>query len=108
MKGPEIKEVLKYGRAMSLPELRIKALKTGRDEYLFAVIVGKAVSGSSVERNRVKRIYREALRKTRPLTGLRLAVMPGRRSMKMKSTECEKLIERLFSMNRIGFEKISN
>ncbi len=60
----DIARVLKSGKSTSGVFLRLKYIKNKLDHPRFAVVVGKKVHKSAVERNKKKRQIREIIRKS--------------------------------------------
>ena len=62
LKSKRIKEVLKKGEFFKFKNFIVLYLPSDKDILRVAFIVSKKISKKSVERNRVKRILREAFR----------------------------------------------
>ncbi len=62
LKSKRIKEVLKKGKVLKSKNFILLYLPSKEKNLRFAFIVSKKISKKAVERNRVKRILKEALR----------------------------------------------
>lgn len=72
----EVQRVFSKGRKFVSPSFVIFSLEDSFPDLLYAIHVRKKL-GSAVERNRIKRIYREALRRQKvSLRGHNLIVIP--------------------------------
>lgn len=61
-KDADIKRVVKSGRGVFDPYCGLKYLQNGLDESRFTVVVGLKVNKKAVDRNRIRRQYREIIR----------------------------------------------
>ena len=77
----EFQAVLRGGRAFRDPLLRIHLLENGRELTRLGLVVSRKM-GCSVERSRLKRIFREIFRemKWRLPAGLDVVIVPSHRS----------------------------
>lgn len=72
----EVQRVFAEGRKFISPSFVIFSLEDPFPDLLYAIHVRKKL-GSAVERNRIKRVYREALRRQKvSLRGHKLVVIP--------------------------------
>lgn len=72
----EVQRVFSEGRKLISPSFVIFSLEDPFPDLLYAIHVRKKL-GSAVERNRIKRVYREALRRQKVLLrGHKLVVIP--------------------------------
>lgn len=72
----EVQRVFSEGRKLISPSFVIFSLADEDPSLLYAIHIRKKL-GSAVERNRIKRIYREALRRQKALLGgHKLVVIP--------------------------------
>ncbi len=63
-RGSEFQQAWESGRAWSHPLLILRASNNGTEKNRFGFVVGKKV-GKAAQRNRVKRLMREAVRRRR-------------------------------------------
>lgn len=78
-KRKDIQLVLSKGRHFPFRAFRVKFLRRPQSELRIAIIVSKKVSKKAVERNRIRRRFREALRVHRSRFGVSgdLAAFPS-------------------------------
>lgn len=76
-KNADVERAVRRGYSFSTPLFALKAVRTALPRARFTVVAGLAVSKSAVQRNRVKRQVREAIRALLPHTqrGVDIAVL---------------------------------
>jgi ribonuclease P protein component len=74
-RGAEIRELLKTGRRLSAPPLRVVYRPTDRGHARLAVQVSRRTARTAVRRNRIRRRTREAFRRLLSDSGMGVDVM---------------------------------
>jgi len=74
-RGAEIRELLKTGRRLSAPPLRVVYRPTDRGHARLAVQVSRRTARTAVRRNRIRRRTREAFRRLLSDSGMAVDVM---------------------------------
>lgn len=100
MSGPFIKEprdfnrIIKAGQQINTPIGRIKFLKNGIKTPKLGIILGKTQGLTSVKRNRIRRIIKEAWRKvsTKISMPVEMVIFPKNSIFGLKSTEIEQVV----------------
>ncbi|NKE69518.1 ribonuclease P protein component [Candidatus Manganitrophus noduliformans] len=92
----EVQRVFSEGRKFVSPSFVIFSLKYPFPDLLYAIHIRKKL-GSAVERNRIKRVYREALRRQQiSLRGHKLVVIPRVGSKLLTLNQVSDQIKALF------------
>jgi ribonuclease P protein component len=92
----EVQKVFSEGRKFISPSFVIFSLETELPDLLYAIHIRKKL-GSAVERNRIKRVYREVLRRQKvSLRGRKLVVIPRIGSKSLTLNQLADQIKALF------------
>lgn len=89
--------VFKRGKVFHSPFLSIRILKTNSDKKRFSVLVSKKVSSKATERNKIKRLLREAIKKNSELfpTGSDSVLYAQQKSIDLSLNEAIKIIQNI-------------
>lgn len=100
-KKKEFREVLKKGRMYQSPIFGLLVLDLKDEEKKFGFVVSKKISKLAVERNRVKRLLAEGVRKNLNLVkeGTRGVFLPRKIMLGMKMEQVEKEIKKYLMTN---------
>ena len=93
----EFKRVRRLGKSYAHPLIVLVVLPTDEDRTRFGVIAGRSV-GNAVQRNRAKRLVREALRPLLPLVspGWKVILITRKPILDAKLTEINLCLQQLF------------